>query len=75
MVMEEVGAGETAELVVKPARRVDVGAGRGKVLETKIYGGVVGTVLDGRGRPLEIPKHHRSETVARWARALDAYPA
>ena len=66
--------GETAELVAQPHRSVDLGAGRGRALETTIHGGVVGTVFDGRGRPLVVPDKGRSEIVARWARAFDAYP-
>ena len=73
--MEPLGPGETAELTVRPARSVDFGAGPGKALRTTIHGGVVGTVLDGRGRPLKIPETNRAEVVARWAKAFDAYPA
>lgn len=73
IVLEPLGVMETADLVVEPARSVDVGAGRGRVLETKVHGGVVGLALDGRGRPMEIPQARRAEVVARWAQAFDAY--
>ena len=53
---------------------MDLGAGRGKTVEAELTGGVVGVVFDGRGRPLEAPQQDRSETVARWAEALRAYP-
>jgi hypothetical protein len=66
--------GQTGELTAHPTRHVDLGAGRGKALEATVHGGVVGLVLDGRGRPLEVPEVNRAEVVARWARALDAYP-
>ncbi len=75
IVMVPLAAGETADLVVQPARSVDVGAGPGKTLRTKINGGIVGTVFDGRGRPLVVPETNRSEVVARWAKAFDAYPS
>ena len=70
-----LGAGQTAAVTVEPARGVDLGAGRGRALETELTGGVVGVVFDGRGRPLEVPQSNRSEIVTRWAAALDAYPA
>jgi uncharacterized protein (TIGR01319 family) len=74
VVLEPLGVGQTAELVLRPARSIDVGAGRGRTVEAKVHGGVVGVVFDGRGRPLEVPRTDRSEIVARWAKAFDAYP-
>jgi len=74
IVLEPLGLHEVAEVVIEPARGTDVGAGPGKTLEAKVNGGVVGLALDGRGRPLELPKTNRGETVARWAKAFDAYP-
>jgi len=70
-----LGVGETARLAVKPARNIDLGLGRGRPFEATVHGGVVGLVLDARGRPLAVPDTNRRETVERWARALDAYPA
>ena len=72
--LEPLAAGETGVLALRPARGIDLGRGRGKAFETEVHGGVVGLVLDGRGRPLEIPQVDRSEVVTRWAEALDAYP-
>ena len=69
-----VGVAQTAEAVLEPARGVDLGAGRGRTVEADLPGGVVGVVLDARGRPLEIPQSNQSEVVTRWAGALDAYP-
>ncbi len=74
IVLEPLGIDETAELTAQPASSIDLGAGRGKTLETTIQGGIVGVVFDGRGRPLTVPQDNRSETVARWTKALDAYP-
>ena len=74
IVLEPLGLHEVAEVVIEPARGIDVGAGRGKSLQAKVNGGVVGLALDGRGRPMEVPKANRGETVARWAKAFDAYP-
>jgi uncharacterized protein (TIGR01319 family) len=75
LVLEPLGVGETATVSVEPARSVDVGAGRGRAVEAEVTGGVVGVVFDGRGRPLQIPRDNRSETLTRWAEALGAYPA
>jgi uncharacterized protein (TIGR01319 family) len=74
VVLEALSAGQTAEMAVQPARSVDVGAGRGKALEARVHGGVVGVAFDGRGRPLEVPAAGGGEKVARWSMAFDAYP-
>ena len=74
IVLEPLEVGQTAAAVLEPARSVDLGAGRGKTVEAELIGGVVGVVFDGRGRPLAVPQADRSETVARWAEALRAYP-
>ncbi len=47
-----LAVGVKAWVRINPSRHFDVGAGRGKVLETEVHGGLVGLVLDGRGRPL-----------------------
>jgi hypothetical protein len=71
-----LGVGETAQLVVDPARGFDAGAGSGKRVERQIKGGTVGVILDGRGRPIALPDNPqvRRAAVARWAQALDEYP-
>jgi len=59
-----------------PTRNIDVGAGKGEAIETKIYGGQVGILLDGRGRPLELPNED-SERIAKlqeWSQVVDEYP-
>lgn len=71
---EPLAAGKTGTIRVEPHRSVDVGAGRGKALEATVYGGVVGIVLDGRGRPLVIPADNRQALLNKWISALDAYP-
>ena len=40
---------------IQPAKGLDMGAGPGQPVETPLYGGVVGVLLDGRGRPLTHP--------------------
>jgi len=75
IVLEPLTVGQVATVRLEPARGVDLGDGRGRAIEAEVIGGVVGVVFDGRGRPLEIPQDNRSETLTRWAQALDAYPA
>jgi uncharacterized protein (TIGR01319 family) len=71
---EPLAEGQTARVTVDPVGGIDVGEGKRKPLETEVHGGVVGVLLDGRGRPLEVPEENRSQTVNRWAEALHAYP-
>ena len=70
--------GAHAEAILKPARGVDLGAGPGESIHRQLRGGVVGLVLDGRGRrPLAVPTERaaRVEAAQRWSSALDVYPA
>jgi len=68
--------GAFAEAILKPARGVDLGAGPGEALHRKLRGGVVGLVLDGRGRPLVVPTERAARVAAalRWSTGLDVYP-
>ena len=61
--------GEEVEVSLQPARRWDVGAGPGQVLNARVRGGVVGLVLDGRGRPIQMA----SDRVSDWQQALNLY--
>jgi uncharacterized protein (TIGR01319 family) len=68
---------ETAEATLTPARGVDVGAGPGMRWTGVLRGGVVGVVLDARGRrPMPIPVRpaDRVAASARWSTALGLYP-
>jgi hypothetical protein len=66
---------ETVRLTVSPERGYNVGAGLG-FSQTMAGGGVLGVILDGRGRPIispQNPARRRSRTAA-WLRALGGYP-
>jgi hypothetical protein len=67
---------EKAKAVIEPSRNFDLGAGKGKVLETEVEGGVVGVVLDSRGRPLVLPEDRakRVQKLQEWNKALNIYP-
>ena len=69
--------GVEAEIVVWPARGWDVGAGAGQSLTAKIKGGLVGVVIDARGRPIAFPENtgERDAQVLSWSHSLDLYPA
>jgi uncharacterized protein (TIGR01319 family) len=69
-------AGEEATVHVSPYRGMDVGAGKGRAVDVKVQGGVSGIILDGRGRPLDLPEDppERADALTRWFQAMDAYP-
>jgi len=60
--------GETAELVLEPAKGFDMGEGDGKPATRTVHGGVVGLIVDTRGRPFNLTADTpgRLETLARW---------
>ena len=66
---------EIADLTIEPAKGFDAGAGPGKRVTKRVKGGTVGLILDGRGRPLELPENMEdSKTeVGRWVEDLNLY--
>lgn len=68
--------GQSASVKLQPSRKFDVGAGRGTLLEANVIGGIVGLVVDTRGRPLEIPLDatQRVAQLSKWQEALNTYP-
>jgi hypothetical protein len=70
-----LGPGETATIKVEPARGFDCGEGSGKLVQKEVRGGTVGVILDGRGRPLELPTDMqlRRKLLTSWIEALDLY--
>jgi len=76
MFLFPLGLGEKATVEILPERGFDVGEGRGKKVITEIEGGVVGLIVDARGRPLTLPEddNQRIEDLKRWAEALKLYP-
>ncbi|MEM2126636.1 MAG: glutamate mutase L [Candidatus Bathyarchaeia archaeon] len=65
-----------SKITISPKHNLDAGAGPGKTLETEIEGGVVGVIIDARGRPLQLPQddRERRRTLLGWFESLDAYP-
>ena len=67
---------EEIKAVLTPAKGVDVGAGDGEQISTTIFGGQVGIIFDGRGRPLEIDasSSKRISNLKKWSEAMNEYP-
>jgi uncharacterized protein (TIGR01319 family) len=67
-----LGVGEALQATIKPARGFDVGAGKGRPVEATLEGGVVGIVVDTRGRPLQLPPDDaaRRQKLIDWMTAL-----
>jgi hypothetical protein len=65
-----------AELHAEPSRGFNLGAGDGRAVAVKAIGGVVGLILDARGRPLRLPEEpsKRAAQLRAWAKAVDLYP-
>ncbi len=65
-----------AKLVARPVKGFDMGSGSGTRVEAEIEGGVVGLVLDGRGRPFSLPKDasRRRADLDKWYKAMGMYP-
>jgi len=65
-----------AKAVFEPERAFDVGKGKGNKVETIISGGVVGIILDGRGRPFSPPTDEatRVAKLKEWMAELEVYP-
>jgi uncharacterized protein (TIGR01319 family) len=68
--------GEKPRVVIKPSKYFDIGEGRGREVEATLRGGVVGIIIDCRGRPLVLPTNEteRFERLNRWNKALSIYP-
>jgi hypothetical protein len=68
--------GEVAQVEINPTRGFDVGAGSGRRLRTPIEGGVVGILIDTRGRPITLPEslEARRRKLMEWFTALEVYP-
>ena len=85
----DLGVGENAKAILKPMSGLDLGAGKNNEVETTISGGVVGIIIDTRGRELHfdeklnketmrahIPSDNaaRVESLKKWMKALEVYP-
>ncbi|MCK4653138.1 MAG: glutamate mutase L [Candidatus Cloacimonetes bacterium] len=72
-----LGVGEKAKATLKPGRGLDIGEGKGQEIQTELHGGVVGIVLDTRGRqPFVLPtdSSERVPLLKKWMKEFKAYP-
>lgn len=76
LVLLPLADGEFADVTVIPTRKFTMGAGAGKAVTHRVRGGVVGLMIDTRGRPIQLPDDHATRIAAlqRWNHALAAYP-
>ncbi len=67
---------QEATITLHPAKQVDVGSGAGQPITKTVQGGVVGLMLDARGRPLQLPADQAARIAAltKWFNAVDLYP-
>ena len=67
---------EPVNAKLTPGKGMDIGAGKNETIETTIYGGVVGIILDGRGRPMTISNdpQQRIADLTKWSNAVNEYP-
>ena len=66
-------AGQTGTLELRPHRRLDIGLGKAGVgVKVKVRGGALGVIIDGRGRPLELPGDNRERLLRmqQWVRVM-----
>ena len=71
-----LGRDERAQIELRPAKQVDLSEGKGVSVTRDVQGGEVGLLLDGRGRPLQLPAkpEARLAVLTRWHRAVGLYP-
>ncbi|MCB5230695.1 MAG: glutamate mutase L [Candidatus Cloacimonas sp.] len=71
-----LAVGETAKVHFKPRKNLDLGKGKGVEFQTEITGGVVGIVIDTRGRPFNMPTDttQRVSLLKKWMKELNVYP-
>lgn len=71
------GADEVLSLEIHPRAQYDLGDGPGVRVNAQVRGGVVGLIIDGRGRPIRFPRNQRRrmQAVKGWLDEMDAYPS
>jgi len=67
--------GEKRKAEIAVERGFDLGEGKGRKVVIEIEGGVVGVIIDARGRPFKLPedKAERIQKLQRWIKTLNVY--
>jgi hypothetical protein len=73
--MDDKGLPAKAKAEFHPARGFDLGSGKGNKVEGMISGGVVGVIIDGRGRPFNLPTDAKTRVakLKEWMLEMDIY--
>ena len=68
--------GHKATITMQPVKGVNLGIGPGGPITREVSGGVVGLLLDGRGRPLHLPSEQQARVavLTKWFNAVGLYP-
>jgi uncharacterized protein (TIGR01319 family) len=68
MILLPFESGDVVHAEIHPAKGFDMGEGVGKSVERTLQGGVVGLVIDARGRPLNLERNtqNRVEKLNKW---------
>jgi hypothetical protein len=77
MAIMKLEVGHEAPVTLEPAKNFDVGAGKGRPRTVEAVGGVVGLIIDCRGRrPFGLPADAatRVRKLNEWNRVLGVYP-
>ncbi len=71
-----LGLDKKATVTMRPAKSVNLGAGAGQPITREVEGGVVGLLIDGRGRPLQLPSDQQARVamLTKWFNAVGLYP-
>jgi uncharacterized protein (TIGR01319 family) len=74
--LADTGLPAKAKAELDPLRGLDLGDGKGHKIETELSGGVVGIILDGRGRPFNLPEDDKTRIskLKEWMTELEIYP-
>ena len=75
--MIPLGVGEIAKATLKPGKGLDIGAGKNQEIIAELTGGVVGIVLDTRGRrPFTLDRNteNRVQLLKKWMKEMQVYP-
>lgn len=67
-----LATGDSAQLTIRPRHGINAGFGAGRAGTIAVSGGSMGVVLDGRGRPIRLPRDpaHRRDLLMKWAWTL-----
>jgi len=65
--------GDEIKATIKPEKGFDVGAGACKEIQATLHGGVVGVIIDTRGRPLDLSPQteNRVAKIQKWTKIQD----